>query len=89
MHPLPEGELVTSFRWLAKDVPLTDGDALETVTYRVTGTISTLTVLFGSRPHPVVPPQYFGDTSEIRRPHRASAPGRLIWLYADVSARYS
>ena len=59
MEPWPPDELLTSVKWLEKNVPLTDEDALETVTYRVTGTIPTLTVLFQNRPHPEVPPHRF------------------------------
>jgi hypothetical protein len=59
MEPWPADELLTSIKWLDKNVPLTDEDALETVTYRVTGTIPTLTVLFQSRPHPEVAPHRY------------------------------
>lgn len=59
MEPLPENQLVTTIKWLDKTVSLTDEDALDTVTYRVTGTIPTLTVLFGARPHPEVPPHKY------------------------------
>ena len=59
MEAWPQDELITSIKWIDKNVPLTDEDALETVTYRVTGTIPTLSVLFHSRPHPEVPPHKY------------------------------